>query len=435
MSQINTNGINTNYPEPGTNNSSQGFRDNFSQIRTNLDTASNEITDLQNKVVVKTALDGTVLNNDMANTLISNASTSGFRATTYNLGNALSGTVLVDVNRADVQYGAVTGNLTLQFGGWAPTNTESNVVLRLAVANVDAVISLPSAAVSANNNFGVTTLENYQNITGTATLTAPANVSIIEYTFSTLDCGNTISVAPNNRPFQSTQIQTRSVPPTGIPGDVNGTIAVGPSLSQIEIASTNAADYLTTGNTSQLYPDLPVVFTGTSMEANITVGTTYYVRNVVSATQFTVATSVGGGNVNLAGNASPTADMYGTPASYLYVCTANYNSGIPESAGLVNTFATGNIIELSGTNNLANNAPIIFTGNVDTANTNLVANTIYYIKSVNPGSSPNVTISQSRVNGVAGTAFVPGTKSNLSGVATIYVGGNDIWKRINLTSW
>jgi hypothetical protein len=435
MSQINTNGINTNYPEPGTNNSSQGFRDNFSQIRTNLDTASNEITDLQNKVVVKTALDGTVLNNDMANTLISNASTSGFRATTYNLGNALSGTVLVDVNRADVQYGAVTGNLTLQFGGWAPTNTESNVVLRLAVANVDAVISLPNAAVSANNNFGVTTLENYQDITGTATLTAPANVSIIEYTFSTLDCGNTISVAPNNRPFQSTQIQTRSVPPTGIPGDVNGTIAVGPSLSQIEIASTNAADYLTTGNTSQLYPDLPVVFTGTSMEANITVGTTYYVRNVVSATQFTVATSVGGGNVNLAGNASPTADMYGNPASYLYVCTANYNSGIPETAGLVNTFATGNIIELSGTNNLANNAPIIFSGNVDTANTNLVANTIYYIKSVNPGSSPNVTISQSRVNGVAGTAFVPGTKSNLSGVATIYVGGNDIWKRINLTSW
>ena len=36
MSQINTNGINTNYPEPGTNNSSQGFRDNFAQIRTNL---------------------------------------------------------------------------------------------------------------------------------------------------------------------------------------------------------------------------------------------------------------------------------------------------------------------------------------------------------------------------------------------------------------
>ena len=107
MSQINTNGIDVNYPVPGKNNSSQGFRDNFAQIKTNINTAANEITDLQNKAVLKAALENSVLNNDMANTLISNASTRGFRATTYNLGNALSGTVLVDVNRADVQYGIV----------------------------------------------------------------------------------------------------------------------------------------------------------------------------------------------------------------------------------------------------------------------------------------------------------------------------------------
>jgi hypothetical protein len=79
------------------------------------------------------------------------------------------------------------------------------------------------------------------------------------------------------------------------------------------------------------------------------------------------------------------------------------------------------------------NAPIIFSGNVDTENTNHVADTVYYIKTI---SSPNVTISQSRVNGIAGTAFVPGTKSGpFTGSATIYTEGNDIWKRINLTSW
>ena len=55
MSQINTNGINVNYPVPGQNNSSQGFRDNFAAIRTNINTASTEITDLQAKVVVKAA--------------------------------------------------------------------------------------------------------------------------------------------------------------------------------------------------------------------------------------------------------------------------------------------------------------------------------------------------------------------------------------------
>ena len=432
MSQINTNGIDVNYPVPGTNNSTQGFRDNFAQIRGQINLAANEITDLQNKAVLKAALDNTVLNNDMGNALISNASTSGFRATTYNLGNALVGTVLVDVNQADVQYGAITGNVVLQLGGWAPTNTSSNVVLRLTYANANASIQLPSSCVSSNNNFGVTLLENYQEVNGFATLTAPANTEIVEYRFSTLDCGVTVSVEPVNRPYQSTQIVTRNVPPTGVPGDVSGDVAVGPSLSQIEIDSTNSADYFTTADTSQLYTDLPIVFTGTSMEANITVGTTYYVRNVVSSTTFTVSSTLGGANVNLAGNSSPTANMYGNPASYLYISTGNYNSTV-ETKELVNTFATGNVIELSGVANLTVNSPIIFTGNVDTANTNIVDSQVYYIKTI---SSPsNVTVSMSRTNGVAGTEFIPGTKSSIGATATAYVGGNDIWKRINLASW
>ena len=344
MSQINTNGINTNYPVPGQNNSSQGFRDNFSQIRNNLNTAANEITDLQNKAVLKTALNNTVLNNDMANTLISNASTSGFRATTYNLGNALSGTVLVDVNRADVQYGSVIGDLNLQFGGWAPTNTESNVVLRLTVANTDAVISLPEACVSSNNNFGVTLLENYQDVNGTATLTAPSNVEILEYTFSTIDCGNTVTVTPNNRPQQATQIVTRTPPPTGLPGDVAGTVSVD--------------------------------------------------------------------------------------ANYIYVCTSDFDSTLYNKV-VNNTFASGNIIELSNTNNLVVDAPIIFTGNVDTANTNILANTVYYIKTID---SPAITISDTRVAGFAGDEVAIGTKANANIAATAII-GTDIWKRVELGTW
>jgi hypothetical protein len=431
-SQINTNGINPNYPVPGKNNSTQGFRDNFAQIRNQLNTGASEITDLQSKVVVKAALNNIPINNDMGNTLISNASTSGFRATTYNLGNALVGTVTVDVNRADVQFGALQGNVVLQFGNWAPTNTQSNVVVRLTFANTDpAFVSLPSSCISSNNNFGVTLLENYANVNGTATISAPANANILELRFSSIDCGNTITVEPINRPYQATEVQTRNIPPTGLPGDVSGTIAVGPSINQLNITSTNVADYLVTSDTSQLYPDLPVVFTGVTAEANITIGTTYYVRNVVSATTFTVANAVGNANINLAGNSSITSPMYANPVSYLYVSTDNYNS-TAYSKTLVNTFATGNVIQLSGTANVTLNAPIIFSGNVDTANTNIVADTVYYIKTI---SSPNVTISQTRVNGVAGTTFVPGTKSSLSGVATIYTEGNDIWKRITLTSW
>ena len=40
MSAINTNGLNVNYPVPGVNNNSQGFRNNFTNIKQNLDTAA-----------------------------------------------------------------------------------------------------------------------------------------------------------------------------------------------------------------------------------------------------------------------------------------------------------------------------------------------------------------------------------------------------------
>lgn len=229
MSTINTNGIDVNYPIPGQNNNSQGFRDNFTSIKTNLDTAANEITDLQNKVVLKQALENTTLNNDMANALISNASTRSFRATTYNLGNSLSGTVSVDASLGDVQFGTVSGNVTLQFGNWSPANTQSTIQLQLAVSNANAVISFPSEVVFANNNFGVTTLENYANVANTPTVTAPYNVTQLNYSLSTVDCGTSISIEPTNRPRKATQVQQRTPVATGAQGDVAGAVAVDSS--------------------------------------------------------------------------------------------------------------------------------------------------------------------------------------------------------------
>ena len=421
MSTINTNGINVNYPVPGVNNNSQGFRDNFASIRTNLNTAGTEITDLQNKVVVKSALDNSTVNNDMANTLISNALTRSFRASTYNLGNALSGVVSVNISLGDVQYGTIAGNTTIQFTGWGPTSTQSNVQLQLAVSNNLAVLSFPSQVTD-----GVTTLENYANIANTNTVTVPYGVTQLDYRFSTLDCGNTITVEPFNNNRIASQIQTRNVVPTGNQGDMVGDIAVSTGVNQLSITSSNAADYLNTANTVQLYTDMPIVFTGVSMEANISVGTTYYVRNVSANTYFTVSTTLGGANVNLAGNASPTIPMYANPVSYLYVCTDDYNStAYAKSATATNV--SGNIT-LNNTTSLANNAPIVFTG---TTFGGITANTVYYIKAV--GTGGNITISQSRTNGIADTVF---TLTSTSGtcVATAYV-GSDIWKRIPLTSW
>ena len=64
-SAINPNNIDSAYPVAGQDNDSQGFRDNFTNIKTNFEYAGSEITDLQNKVLLKAALTGSTLNNNL----------------------------------------------------------------------------------------------------------------------------------------------------------------------------------------------------------------------------------------------------------------------------------------------------------------------------------------------------------------------------------
>lgn len=431
MSTINTNGINVNYPIPGENNSTQGFRDNFASIKTNLDTAGTEITDLQNKVVLKAALNGSVLNNDMANTLISNAATRSFRATTYNLGNALSGTVLVNVAQADVQYGNVAGNVTLQFGSWAPTNTESAVTLRLGISNSSAVITFPGQVVASNNNFGGTLIENYVNVGGNLTITAPYDVQQLEFKLRTLDCGNTITIEPMNRPYQSTQVIKRTPPSTGQQGDKVGTICVDTGADQLVVTGANTNPYFTTSSTSTLTPGLPIVVTGTSLEANVVVGTTYYVRNVVSNTTFTLATTAGGANIAVGANATGTT-MFLNPIQYMYVAVDDFSANVNDSINITST-TSPNLIVISSFANVANNNPIIFTGTGTGNTTGLEADKVYYIKNAWSGNS-TITVSEFRYNGVANIEY-QGIQSATGTLdisdATTY-NGRDIFRRTTL---
>lgn len=432
MSNINTNGINVNYPVPGENNSTQGFRDNFASIRNNLNTASTEITDLQNKVVVKSALNGFSINNDMANTLISNASTRSFRATTYNLGSALSGTVLIDVSQADVQYGIVSGNLTLQFKSWAPVNTESTLTLRLNVSNPNAVITFPEAVVVANNNFGGTLIENYVNVGGNLTITAPYDVEQLDFKLRTIDCGNTISIEPINRPYQSTQIVKRTPPSTGQPGDTAGTVCVDAAVDQLVITGANTDPYFTTSSTSTLTPGLPVVITGTSLEpANVVVGTTYYVRDVVSSTRFTLATTAGGANIVVGANATGTT-MFLNPVQYMYVAVDDFSANINAGINITST-TSPNLIVVSSFVNVANNNPIIFTGTGTGNTTGLETNKVYYIKNAWSGNS-TITVSEFRYNGVANVEYqgIQTATGTLDVSDATTYNGRDIFRRTTL---
>jgi hypothetical protein len=434
MSNIDTNGIDVNYPVPGVNNSTQGFRNNFTAIKTQLDTAGTEITNLQQNVVLKAALANTTLNNDMANTLIANASTVGFRSTTYNLGNALVGTVLVNASIADVHYGAVAGNVTLNTGSWAPVNTQQSIEIQLTISNANAVISFPANIVSTSNNFGTTILENYANVSNIAKITAPYGVSQLNFRISTVDCGNSIYIEPINRPYQSTQIVKRTPPSTGQLGDKQGAVCVDNNVASQLSVTTLANDFLVTSNTSSLYVGLPVSFTASnaavSTESNITLGTTYYISNVANSTSFKISDTTSlSSNVNLAGNASA---MNMNPISYMYVAVANYNSN--SYSINIDSSTSPNIITVTGANtvNLDVNQPIMFNGVSGTSNLGVTGNTVYYIKTF---SSGNVTISQTRYNGIAGPEFQGIQNVTTSNVDTDMTNfdGVDIWRRTPLT--
>lgn len=225
-SQINTNSIDVNYPVPGQNNSSQGFRTNFAGIKNNLDTAASEISDLQSKVIVKSALTGQTLDNDMNGALIKNALTQGFRSVVYNLGTNLSGSVVVDCSLGNVQIGSITGNVQISFSNWPPVNTESVIQLDLTFLSSTATVTFPTE-VKISGNFGAETLQNFRSVGGQAVISCPVGVTRLELQLVTQDCGTSISIEPKNISRQATQIVFgRSPTNVGSAGDRAGAICV-----------------------------------------------------------------------------------------------------------------------------------------------------------------------------------------------------------------
>lgn len=239
MSNINVNSLDNAYPVAGYNNSTQGFRDNFTNIKNNLQTAKEEITDLQNKVVVKATLTGGVLDNDMAGTLISNALTKGFRKSMWPISAGyIPSDIKIDVSKGDVQYGVVAENTTISFSNWSPAGTKSELELNLYFANTSAFIQLPNSVYDSTANVvsgmtnSVRILENYASNANPIAdavainqLTVPAGVTELKYIVSSTDCGVTMDIQQVNRNQTASYIQLRIPGAYGNPGDTAGCIA------------------------------------------------------------------------------------------------------------------------------------------------------------------------------------------------------------------
>jgi hypothetical protein len=189
-SNINPNNIDGTYPVAGQDNNSQGFRDNFTNIKTNFAYAETEITDLQDKVVLKAALTGTTLDNDMTGSAVFNATVSDIGLYRVALGS-VSGTVTVDFSQGHFQTLTTNGSISLAFTNFPAAGVAGLVRVQVTVSNTAHTLTLPAAV-----SLGTTGIQGYSSniITFAATGT-------YQFEFSTSDNGTTITICDLNRPL------------------------------------------------------------------------------------------------------------------------------------------------------------------------------------------------------------------------------------------
>jgi hypothetical protein len=193
-SSINPNNIDGTYPVAGQDNNSQGFRDNFTNTKTNFQYAADEIDDLQSKVILKAALLGTTLDNNMNGSVLSNAQIQDFSMTRVALGT-LTGSV--GVNYANGHYQTVTtgGSISLAFTNFPAAGTLGFVIVRVTVSSTAHTLTLPAAVGTGSSAASVLGIEGFASNVITF-----AQAGTYEFQFHTDDGGSTVYLSELTRP-------------------------------------------------------------------------------------------------------------------------------------------------------------------------------------------------------------------------------------------
>jgi len=256
-SQINPADIDGNYPIAGVSNNTQGMRDNFTNTRTNFQYAADEITDLQSKAVLKAALAGTTLDNNLGNNVVYNALVKGISGTVVAIANT-SGTITIDCSAGHYQSINMAGNIGLSFTSntWPAAGTLGMIRTQITVDQAGRTLTLPNTVSN-----GIVGVQGYSSNVITF-----ANTGTYEFGFSTTNAGNAITIFDLNRPLSyytnnvTVAANTVSTSPTtgaltvaggvGIQGNlyVNGDIFGNVTLTDINVNSVTAVGNVVGGN-------------------------------------------------------------------------------------------------------------------------------------------------------------------------------------------
>jgi hypothetical protein len=198
-SNINANNIDGAYPVAGQDNDSQGFRDNFTNTKTNFQSAADEITDLQNKVIVKAPLIGggnIAVTNNMAGSPLINFQAQDVSFSFVNLGT-VTGAQNIDYALGAYQQVATSGSINLAFTNLPAAGIAGEITVQVSVTNVAHTVTLTSGT-AWRNAIGV----QGTAVSGTtAVFTAPV-VGVYRFTVYTNDGGATLTLNETNQQIQ-----------------------------------------------------------------------------------------------------------------------------------------------------------------------------------------------------------------------------------------
>jgi len=199
-SQINPNNIDGAYPVAGQDNNSQGFRDNFTNTKTNFQYAANEISALQLNGVF-TDQDNNLNNYDISAVNLNDVSTNRTQI------SATTGAVAIDYASSQYQaIGTTTGSISLSFTNFPVLGYYGSVRVRITLGSAAHTVTLPSA-VSVN----AVGIQGYNSSTNTITFAA---AGVYEFDFGASDGGSTITITEANKRIQPLNNSSEDLAPS-----------------------------------------------------------------------------------------------------------------------------------------------------------------------------------------------------------------------------
>ena len=190
-SNINPTNIDTTYPVAGQDNDSQGFRDNFTNIKNNFAEAEREIDDLQANVILKGEIGGESVDNDFADTVVSGAQIKDFSEVVEEVGT-ISGTVQLDHTTAHYYTLTTNGNVELDLvtAEFPPAGSKGRIQLEITISDVAHTLTLPSSV-----SQGTTGIQGLAS-----SIITFAETGTYIYEFTTTDGGATVTINDLTRP-------------------------------------------------------------------------------------------------------------------------------------------------------------------------------------------------------------------------------------------